>query len=175
MQPFVIDLCYKQEGVTFLQSFSTDPSAGRMSSVNQVQGNRLPWSQVSCLPRLPCLPWKIRTYHLAKEFYKDCEVILCKPHIRTQLSRASLSVVNNLAEGSAKPSPKDQARLYAIALGSFRECQNMLDLMDQTEMLKKYDFLGICLFKLHRNTLNSRSQAPWAWTPETCPLWELIF
>jgi len=41
-----------------------------------------------------------RTYNLAKEFYKDCEKVSCKAHIRDQLLRASLSVVLNLAEGS---------------------------------------------------------------------------
>lgn len=101
-----------------------------------------------------------RTYHLAKEFYKECERVLCKPHMKAQLSRASLSVVNNLAEGSAKPTSKDRARFYAMSLGSFRECQAMLDLLDHKEILDKYDYLGICLFNLHRFTLKPRTQAP---------------
>jgi four helix bundle protein len=101
-----------------------------------------------------------RTYHLAKEFYKDCEKINCKPHMKDQLNRASLSIVNNLAEGSAKPTAKDRARIYAMALGSFRECQGMLDLLEAQDLLQKYDFLGICLFNLHRFTLNPRRQAP---------------
>lgn len=101
-----------------------------------------------------------RTYHLAKEFYKDCERLNFKPHIKEQFYRASLSIINNLAEGSAKPTSKDRARFYAIALGSFRECQAMLDLNDQNELLEKYDYLGICLFNLHRFTLTPRNQAP---------------
>ncbi|HUP57497.1 MAG TPA: four helix bundle protein [Bdellovibrionota bacterium] len=101
-----------------------------------------------------------RTLVLAKDFYRDCERIRCKPHFRDQLSRASLSVVNNLCEGSAKPSPKDRARFYSIALASFRECQGMLDLLNEHALLQKHDFLGICLFNLRRYTLNPRAQAP---------------
>jgi four helix bundle protein len=100
-----------------------------------------------------------RTYHLAKEFYRDCEQLHFRPHIKEQFARASLSIVNNLAEGSAKPTAKDRARFYAIALGSFRECQAMLDLNNQNELLQKYDFLGVCLFNLHRFTLKPRHQS----------------
>ena len=57
-----------------------------------------------------------RTYNLAKDFYKDCEKINCKAHIKDQLSRASLSVVLNIAEGSGKASPKDRARFYRLNL-----------------------------------------------------------
>ena len=97
-----------------------------------------------------------RTYHLAKEFYKECERLPCKTHIKDQLSRASLSVVLNLAEGSGKSTPKDRARFYRISLGSFRECQSVLDLVNRQDLLDKYDFLGICLFNLYRYTLSPR-------------------
>jgi four helix bundle protein len=97
-----------------------------------------------------------QTLALAKDFFRDCEKLQPGAPFRDQLSRASLSVVNNLCEGSAKPTAKDRARFYRIALGSFRECQGMLDLLNQTELLKKHDFLGICLFNLHRYTLNPR-------------------
>jgi four helix bundle protein len=101
-----------------------------------------------------------RTLTLAKEFYLDCEKLRCRAPIRDQLARASLSVVNNLSEGSAKATASDRARFYRIALGSFRECQGMLDLLNQKELLKRYDFLGICLYNLHRYTLNPRERAP---------------
>jgi four helix bundle protein len=100
-----------------------------------------------------------RTYHLAKEFYEECEQIKCKAHIRDQLSRASLSVVLNIAEGSGKYTVKDRARFYRIALGSFRESQAVLDLLGNKTMLTKYDYLGICLYNLHRYTLHPRSRA----------------
>jgi four helix bundle protein len=100
-----------------------------------------------------------RTYHLAKEFYEECETIKCKAHIKDQLSRASLSVVLNIAEGSGKYTVKDRAKFYRIALGSFRESQAVLDLLGNKTMLAKYDYLGICLYNLHRYTLNPRSRA----------------
>ncbi len=100
------------------------------------------------------------TLDLAKSFYKECEAIRCKSHFRDQLSRASLSVVNNLSEGSAKPSPKDRARFYSIALASYRECTGMLDLLNEHTLLAKYDRLGAHLYNLRRYTLEPRAQAP---------------
>ena len=101
-----------------------------------------------------------RTLALAKEFYRDCEKVPRRPHVKDQLSRAALSVVNNLAEGSAKPSPKDRARFYSIALGSFREVQAMLDLQGEEELLKRYDRLGAWLYNLRRYTLTPRIRSP---------------
>lgn len=43
-----------------------------------------------------------------------------------QLRRASLSIVNNLAEGSDKRFPKDKKKFYEYALDSSRECIPML-------------------------------------------------
>jgi four helix bundle protein len=89
-----------------------------------------------------------RTYQLALEFHKTCEAIKTRPHIKDQLSRATLSIVLNLAEGSAKPTYKDRQRFYAIAFGSFRESQAILQIMDQKEIFKTSDHLGACLYKL---------------------------
>ena len=36
----------------------------------------------------------------------------------------------------------------------------MLDLLSEREILERYDFLGICLYNLHRYTLNPRIRAP---------------
>lgn len=43
-----------------------------------------------------------------------------------QLRRASVSVVSNLAEGSARKSPKDQAHFFQIAYSSLIEVLNQL-------------------------------------------------
>ena len=92
-----------------------------------------------------------RTYGLAIEFHRDCKALPLRASLKDQLIRAAESTVLNLAEGSAKPTPKDRARIYAIALASFRECQAALQLGDQGELLLRYDHLGACLYKLSRS------------------------
>ena len=89
-----------------------------------------------------------RTYHLALNFYKECEQIKSRAHIRDQLQRSALSVVLNLAEGSAKPTTKDRKKYYAISLGSFRESQALLEILGKKKELQESDMLGSCLYKL---------------------------
>jgi hypothetical protein len=57
-------------------------------------------------------------------------------------NRASLSIVLNLAEGSAKPTEKDRKRFYAIALGSCRETQSLLLILKQDELFGLADKVG---------------------------------
>ncbi len=52
-----------------------------------------------------------RTFELAVQLYRGCEQVQARSHLRDQLLRASLSVVLNVSEGSAKPSLKDRKRL----------------------------------------------------------------
>jgi four helix bundle protein len=47
--------------------------------------------------------------------------------VRDQLARASLSIVNNIAEGAGKFSSADKRRYYLTALGSCTESAAMLD------------------------------------------------
>ena len=89
-----------------------------------------------------------RTYQLAKEFYQNCKEINARYHLKDQLLRASLSVVLNLAEGSAKSSTKDRKRFYRVALGSLRESQAILDLLNRNHELKIADSLGAHLYRL---------------------------
>ena len=76
-----------------------------------------------------------RTYDLALELYANCEPIKAKPHLKDQLARASLSIVLNIAEGSAKPTKADKRRFYAIALGSVRETQTLLQITNQEQKI----------------------------------------
>ena len=69
-----------------------------------------------------------RTYNLAVEFYRLATVLNLPRHLKDQLSRASSSIVLNLAEGSGKATKADQKRIFHIAFGSLRECQAILDL-----------------------------------------------
>ena len=51
-------------------------------------------------------------------FLNDCQRLKFKAPFKDQFDRALLSVILNVAEGSAKPTVKDCKRFYAIALGS---------------------------------------------------------
>ncbi|MEW6055761.1 MAG: four helix bundle protein [Bdellovibrionota bacterium] len=62
--------------------------------------------------------------------------------------RASLSIVLNLAEGSGKPTKPEQRRFYAIALGSLRETEALLRILNITPALFTADRLGGILYRL---------------------------
>ncbi len=89
-----------------------------------------------------------RTHTLACEFYRDCKKTSLPAYAKDQLRRAAFSIALNLAEGSDKPSAKEKARFYAIALGSLREVQSIIRLEDLTHLEKKADHIGACLYKL---------------------------
>ena len=93
-----------------------------------------------------------RTYHLAKKFYQAGQRLRYKGAIRNQFERASLSVVLNLAEGSAKPSAKERRKFYYTALASFRETQAILDLSNRQNEIEVTDSLGAHLYKLCKAT-----------------------
>ena len=55
--------------------------------------------------------------------------------ITSQIRRATISISCNLAEGSARKSPKDQKRFYEIAYSSAAEVVNLLVLCCDLEFL----------------------------------------
>ena len=55
--------------------------------------------------------------------------------LTSQLRRASVSVVSNLAEGSARKTPKDQAHFYQIAYSSLIEILNQLIISNDLEFI----------------------------------------
>ena len=91
-----------------------------------------------------------RSYQLAVQFYREATQVKLPYHLREQFLRAASSIALNLAEGSAKGTPKDRARFYRIALGSQRECLAVLDLITQPEIRISglCDQLGAHLYKL---------------------------
>ena len=91
---------------------------------------------------------KFEVYQLSLELYRECQKLSAPHHVKDQLSRASLSICLNLAEGSAKPSMKEKQRFYSIAFGSCRETQALLEIMDQAELFKLSDRIGGCLYRL---------------------------
>ena len=93
-----------------------------------------------------------RTYQLSLQFYQSCSKLRLPRHLRDQLLRAASSIALNLAEGSAKPTKKDQMKFFFISFGSLRECQAILSLSSQTEsvLLDQADHLGASLYRLTR-------------------------
>jgi len=81
-------------------------------------------------------------------------------YTKDQLGRASLSIMLNIAEGSAKFSNRDRRNFYVIARGSVFECAALTDFLYQEGELPKGDFevvrdayinLSKMLFKMIRN------------------------
>ena len=91
-----------------------------------------------------------KTYHVAVEFYQECEKLRLHSHLQNQILRAALSVVLNLSEGSAKPTIPERKRFYSISFASFREVQSILCLSQNLSLLNRYDHLGGMLFRLSR-------------------------
>ena len=89
-----------------------------------------------------------RTYNLAISFYKQSKNIKLSGPMRDQFQRAVLSIPLNLAEGSAKPTAKDRRKFYRIALGSLREIQCILNLVEENRLLKQSDTLAAHLYRL---------------------------
>ena len=94
---------------------------------------------------------KFRTYRLAVHLYGVCKKVPAPYFERDQLLRAALSVVLNLAEGSAKPTAKDRRRFYAIALGSLREVQAILEVLARKAEFAVADRVGASLYRLTRS------------------------
>ena len=93
-----------------------------------------------------------RTYQLAKSFYQDCQSLKLTQPAKDQFDRALLSVLLNLAEGSAKPTAKDRQKFYSIALGALREVQVLLELTGAQSLIQASDTVAACLFCLIRNS-----------------------
>lgn len=77
---------------------------------------------------VPAPACRLDGYRLAVEFDGLVVRLALKGELRDQLSRASVSVALNLAEGYGRYSRKDKRRCYTIALGSARECAAALEL-----------------------------------------------
>ncbi len=89
-----------------------------------------------------------KSYQMALELYKKCEHIKAKAFLKDQLERASLSVVLNLVEGSAKTTAKERARFYSMSYASLRETQALLEIMNQKEAGILANQLGGMIYRL---------------------------
>ena len=94
----------------------------------------------------------LRSYDLAVSLYRDCRGLRLSTGLKDQITRASSSVVLNLAEGWGKRTQKDRNRYFVNALGSVREIQAIFDLEPETceALVPKVDHLAACIYKLSR-------------------------
>ena len=72
--------------------------------------------------------------NVTKSFSRDNE------ELKKQLNRAALSVVLNIAEGSAKKSDKDFNRYVENSLGSVNECVAALDIAFDNQLINSNSF-----------------------------------
>ncbi len=96
-----------------------------------------------------------KTYQLAKQLYINCKQLPLKGELRDQLHRSSLSILLNLAEGSGKMTLPEQKRFYTIALGSLRETQALLDILNNEQLIKEAHYLGGYLWLLIQSRMIS--------------------
>ncbi len=95
---------------------------------------------------------KFRTLDLALDFYARAKGLkLTKRYMQDQFDRALLSVVLNLAEGSAKPTKGDRLKFYAISLGSLKEVQVLLHISGNRVLLTDSDAVYASLYCLCRS------------------------
>jgi four helix bundle protein len=97
---------------------------------------------------------KFRTYEQAILFARECRKLSAPSDLQDQLNRASASIALNLKEGSARHTEKDRHRFYRTALGSFRECEAVFDILDlqSKPLLDLANTLGGCLYRLCQKT-----------------------
>src|SRR4051812_14148400 len=91
-----------------------------------------------------------RTYQLSLQLYAAAKEAPLHGFLRDQLLRAASSICLNLAEGSAKPTVRDRARFYRMALGSLREVQAVTDLEGSKLVCvrSRADTVGAHLYRL---------------------------
>ncbi|MFH0886753.1 MAG: four helix bundle protein [bacterium] len=86
---------------------------------------------------------KFEVYKKAKQFAKDISAYLDSippknTRIIDQLSRASLSIPLNIAEGAGRYSKADKRNFYTIARGSVFECVALIDILLDKNLLNSH-------------------------------------
>ena len=85
----------------------------------------------------------LESWQLSRVFVKDIFLFMNDLEVRKeyelkgQLKKASLSIMNNIAEGFGRYSRKDFVKFLDYSSGSTSEVKSMLYLMEDLEMMKK--------------------------------------
>jgi four helix bundle protein len=116
---------------------------------------------------------KLQTWHVAKDFVKRIYSITRQfpaselYGLTSQIKRASVSVMSNIAEGSARTSKKDQAHFSQLAYSSLMEvaCQlqlaremNYVVIDDYNKLRKNITELAVKINALHRSQLKAQEK-----------------
>lgn len=83
---------------------------------------------------------RLDVYHLALDFLVFADQVIeglprGRSHLADQLSRASTSIVLNIAEGAGNQSKPDKRRYYITARGSATESAALLDVYSRLTLL----------------------------------------
>jgi four helix bundle protein len=75
----------------------------------------------------------LEVYKKSLHFHISCKSITQNTsldrHVRDQLTRASYSIVLNIAEGSGRKSPADRKNFFTISRASVFECTAIIDIL----------------------------------------------
>lgn len=87
---------------------------------------------------------KLDVYKKAKDFHSEIRSFLRKEKVdaisANQLSRASLSIALNIAEGSGRFSSRDKKNFYIISRSSIFEWIAILDILKDEGVLSENDY-----------------------------------
>ncbi len=101
--------------------------------------------------------WLNSGQHLLRENKNTqclCEVFGVKCDVFDLIARYQITVcpTARFFFGSAKPSTKERRNFYHTALGSLREVQLHLKILDRKDLIKDADILGAHIYCLCKNT-----------------------
>jgi four helix bundle protein len=87
---------------------------------------------------------RLEVYQVALDFFDLADEVVehlrnrgGRAHLADQLARASLSIVNNIAEGAGKFSRGDKRRYYTTSIGSSTECAAMFDVCRRRSLISE--------------------------------------
>jgi len=91
-----------------------------------------------------------RCIGMAKRLYHGCMQLELSANLRDQVERAGTSIALNIGEGLGRSTYKDQRRFFAMALGSTKEVQVILELClaPPPELVDLADHLAASLYRL---------------------------
>jgi len=86
----------------------------------------------------------LTVYKKAKDFHQAAKLVITDKNLKSyekdQLSRASFSIILNIAEGSGRFSKKDRQNFFVITRSSVFECVAILDVLKDNHIISSQEF-----------------------------------